>query len=60
MLNIKSAKSGKHLLCDDDEVIQEYDTHAQAWRALDRAQHEPVNKQEQTSQWIEDKILNGE
>jgi hypothetical protein len=32
-----------------------YDTNAEAWRALDRLNGEPINRREQVSDWIASK-----
>ena len=41
----------------DKKLIKVCANHALAWKVIDRLQHEPVNKQEAISRWIEKQIL---
>ena len=52
--------NGAFHVYNDDKFISEHTTNAQAWKALDRIEREPVNSQEATSIWIEEKILKGD
>ncbi len=42
----------------DGKVMRMCETNAEAWRAVDRLENEPINRQEELGDWISRKILN--
>lgn len=56
---------GNFHVCDDlgghgAILAGPFETHAEAWRALDRLSGEPVSKAEDTSEWVWNKMARGE
>lgn len=52
-MTVSRLPSGKWAVLDSTgAVISEHETNAQAWRALDRMQNEPINKREDTADWV--------
>lgn len=51
--------SGRHAVWKIDgakaELVKDYDTNAEAWRAYDRIMGEPVSKREEVAEWIANK-----
>lgn len=44
------------VFCDGELIAEKvYSTHAQAWKAIDRLEGDPVNPQEKIAHWIEGK-----
>ena len=53
---VKKQDNG-YALCEDGKVIDIFESHAKAWKVLDRLQGEPINKSEQRADWYEKKNL---
>lgn len=48
----KTANGKWGMFSEAGDLLSEHDTHAEAWRAHDRLMNEPVNKREDTADWI--------
>jgi hypothetical protein len=55
-LTVRRHESGYAVFRGKD-LLSIHDTNGQAWRALDRAENEPINRQEQVSDWVAEQIL---
>ncbi|PWL18133.1 hypothetical protein DKP76_10465 [Falsochrobactrum shanghaiense] len=51
---------GKYYVAGGAQMLAgPFETHAEAWRALDRMTGDPINPAEKKSQWIASKIIGG-
>ncbi len=52
-MNINQTDDGRwQLVADDGRVLGTYATNAEAWRAFERMEGEPISKAEERTDWI--------